>query len=72
VSSRVANLYAEEIVIVKALAAFSTFSTVSIWIRGRIKSGARLRNCSQSVWVSTHAEMSLALTRSSMCKKIGR
>jgi hypothetical protein len=44
VSLRVDSLYAEAIEAVKAVAAFSASSIVSIWIRGGIKSGARLRN----------------------------
>jgi len=72
VSLRVDKLYAEAIEAVKILAAFSASSTVSIWIRGGIKSGASLWNHSQSVRVSTRAEMSPSLTWSSMWKKIGR
>jgi len=49
----------------------SFFSSV-VWSGGWIKSEARLRNLSQSVWASTRAEMSLALTWSRMLKKIGR
>jgi len=72
VSLRVDKLYAEAIEAVKILAAFSASSTVSIWIRGGIKSGASLWNHSQSVRVSTGAEMSRVLTWSNMWKYIGR
>jgi hypothetical protein len=46
----------------KLQAALSASSTLSIWILGKIRSEAWLRNFSQSVWISTRAEMSLALT----------
>jgi hypothetical protein len=72
VSLRVDSQYAEAVGAVKALAAFLASLTASIWIRGEINSEAKIRNHSQPVWVSTRAEMSLALTRSSMWKKIGR
>jgi len=64
--------YAKAVEAVKLLVAFSASSVVSMWIRGEISSEPRLRNCSQSVWVSTGVEISLAPTLSSMWKKIGR
>jgi len=69
---RVCSLYAKAMEAVKGLAAFTASSTVSVWSRGWIKWETTLRNCSQSVWVSTRAKISLVLTPSSMLKKIGR
>jgi len=61
VSLHVDIRYAETTQAMTLTAAILDSSTVSVWIRGEIMSEARLRSRSQSVWISTWAEMSLAL-----------
>jgi hypothetical protein len=56
------SLYDEAVETVKLQDALSASATDSVWILRGIESEARLQNLSQSVRVSTAAEISLALT----------
>jgi hypothetical protein len=61
VSSLFDSLYVEAIEAVKLQAALSVSSTALIRILGEIKLEARFQNFSQSRWLSTGAEISLAI-----------